>query len=70
MGADGKHFLNQTERSLAELSATLGKAIQSDPNIAVDLQAEKAADYSTIVPVLDLLNSKLKISKIFLGTYF
>lgn len=66
--ADGKYFLSQTEKNLAELSATLGKAIQSDTNIAVRLQAEKAVSFDRIASVLDLLNNKLKISKITLRT--
>ena len=64
VSADGKYFLGQTEMNLAELSVTLGKAIQSDPNIAVHLQVGKVVNFDTIASVLDLLNNKLGISKI------
>ena len=69
VSADGKYFLGQTEMSLAELSAALDKAIQSDPNIAVYLQAGKSVNYNTIVSVLDLLK-KLKISNVSLKTSY
>lgn len=68
VSADGKYFLGQTEMNLAELSATLGKAVQGNPNLAVYLQVERAVNFSAIASVLDLLNNKLKISKISLRT--
>ena len=67
VGADGKYFLGETERNLVELSAILGKAIQSDPDIIVLLQVEDSVKFDMIVSVLDLLK-KLKISKISLRT--
>lgn len=57
INSDGDYFLDQEELEFAGLSAAIGDAFQTEPNINVYLRADKKAEFEMVARVLDLLTT-------------